>query len=145
MGVSTGAMADALAALVGPDAAGLSETTVSRLTKIWQEEFDAWNRRDLSSKQYVYFWVDGVYPKVRLEKENPCLLVIIGATAQGKKELVAVYDGVRESEERLGDDGRLVIRVSGTEPLIRIMGQADDEALVATIVGQISAAIRKAA
>jgi transposase-like protein len=97
-GVSTGDMADALAAMIGPSAATLSATTVARLTAAWQTEFDAFKRRDLTGKRYVYFWVDGVYPHVRLEKENPCILVIIGATEQGKKELVAVYDGVRESE-----------------------------------------------
>jgi transposase-like protein len=96
-GVSTGDMSEALAALLGPDAKGLSATTVMRLTKVWQDEFDEWSKRDLTGKRYVYFWADGVYPGVRLGNEKPCLLVIIGATEEGRKELVAVHDGVRES------------------------------------------------
>lgn len=96
-GVSTGDFAEALAALVGPDAPGLSPATVARLKQVWSEDLKAWQKRDLSAKQYVYFWVDGVYFNVRLEHEKQCMLIIIGATKDGRKELVGLIDGFRES------------------------------------------------
>ena len=96
-GVSTGDFSDALAALVGPDAPGLSSATISRLKAVWQKELDQWQRRDLSSKRYVYFWADGIYSNVRMD-DKQCLLVIIGATEDGQKELVAIEGGFRESE-----------------------------------------------
>ena len=98
-GVSTGDFSEALAALLGVHAAGLSASTVSRLKDGWTEEYEGGSQRDLSGKRYVYFWVDGVYPQARMEDPNPCLLVIIGADASGRKELVGVWDGVRESEQ----------------------------------------------
>ena len=88
-GVSTGDFSDALAALVGKDAPGLSPATVSRLKSIWQKDLDQWQKRDLSGKHYVYFWVDGIYCNVRMD-DKQCMLVIIGATEQGNKELVAI-------------------------------------------------------
>ena len=96
-GVSTGDFSDALAALVGPDASGLSSATISRLKAVWQKELDQWQRRDLSGKRYVYFWADGIYCNVRMD-DKQCLLVIIGATEDGHKELVAIEGGFRESE-----------------------------------------------
>jgi transposase-like protein len=96
-GVSTGQFGEALAALLGPDAPGLSASTVRRLTEDWQEEHARWQRRDLSARRYVYLWADGVYFTPRLEHERQCLLVLIGADAQGRKELLAVEDGFRES------------------------------------------------
>jgi transposase-like protein len=96
-GVSTGDFSDALAALVGHQAPGLSAPTISRLKSIWQQEFDQWRSRDLSGKRYVYFWADGIYCNVRMD-DRQCLLVIIGATEDGKKELVALDGGFRESE-----------------------------------------------
>ena len=96
-GVSTNDFSDALAALVGKDSPGLSTSTISRLKSIWQEDLDAWKKRDLSSKRYVYIWADGIYCNVRME-ERQCLLVIIGATQDGKKELLALESGLRESE-----------------------------------------------
>lgn len=96
-GVSTGDFSDALAALVGPDAPGLSSATISRLKTVWQKELDQWQRRDLTGKRYVYFWADGVYCNVRMD-DKQCLLVIIGATEDGCKELVAIEGGFRESE-----------------------------------------------
>ncbi|MCJ7686501.1 MAG: IS256 family transposase [Desulfobacteraceae bacterium] len=96
-GVSTGDFSDALAALVGKDAPGLSSATVSRLKTTWQQDLDLWQRRDLSDKQYVYFWADGIYCNVRMD-EKQCLLVVIGATENGTKELVALEGGFRESE-----------------------------------------------
>ena len=98
-GVSTGNFSEALAALLGANAVGLSASTVSRLKETWTQEYEEWNQRDLSGKQYVYFWVDGGHPPARMENPNPCLLVIIGADASGRKELVGVWDGFRESEQ----------------------------------------------
>ncbi|MAF08942.1 IS256 family transposase [Candidatus Poribacteria bacterium] len=98
-GVSTGDFSEALVALLGVNAVGLSASTVSRLKETWTDEYEEWNQRDLSGKRYVYFWVDGVHPQARMEHPNPCLLVIIGADASGRKELVGVWDGYRESEQ----------------------------------------------
>lgn len=98
-GVSTGDFTEALAALVGPQAKGLSPSTIVRLKEHWAQEYAGWSQRDLQGKEYVYVWVDGVYFNVRLEGERTCILVVMGATPEGKKELVAVWDGVRESEQ----------------------------------------------
>jgi transposase-like protein len=96
-GISTGDFTDALAALVGNDAPGLSATTISRLKTVWEQDLQLWQKRDLSDKHYVYFWVDGIYSNVRMD-DKQCLLVIIGATKDGNKELVAIDGGFRESE-----------------------------------------------
>ncbi len=96
-GISTGDFTEALAALVGKDAPGLSASTISRLKSIWQEDLEQWQKRDLSHKRYVYIWADGIYCNVRME-ERQCLLVIIGSTEDGKKELLALNSGLRESE-----------------------------------------------
>jgi putative transposase len=99
-GVSTGDFSEALAALLGPNVPGLSATTVTRLKKVWEEEYETWSHRDLSGKQYVYLWADGVHFNVRLEEQDrQCILVVMGATADGQKELIAIQDGVRESEQ----------------------------------------------
>jgi transposase-like protein len=98
-GVSTGQFAEALTALLGPEAPGLSAATVRRLTEAWQEEHARWQERDLSTRRYVYLWADGVYFTPRLEHERQCLLVLIGADASGRKELLAVEDGFRESAQ----------------------------------------------
>lgn len=96
-GVSTGQFGEALAALLGPDTGGLSASTVARLKDTWSHEHVIWSKRDLSAKRYVYFWADGIHVQARLEDNAQCLLVIIGATPEGKKELVGLIDGVRES------------------------------------------------
>jgi putative transposase len=96
-GISTNDFSEALSALVGNDAPGLSAPTISRLKAIWKEDLEKWQKRDLSHKRYVYIWADGVYCNVRME-ERQCLLVIIGATEDGKKELLALDSGFRESE-----------------------------------------------
>ena len=96
-GISTGDFSEALAALVGKDAPGLSAPTISRLKTIWRDDLEQWQKRDLSNKRYVYIWADGIYCNVRME-ERQCLLVIIGATKEGKKELLALESGFRESE-----------------------------------------------
>ena len=101
-GISTGDFGEALQALVGEKAKGLSANVVVRLKEQWGTEYDEWMRRDLSGKQYVYVWADGIHVKVRLEDDankKQCLLVLMGATADGKKELIAVLDGYRESEQ----------------------------------------------
>jgi transposase-like protein len=98
-GVSTGAFNEALASLLGPECPGLSASTVTRLTKIWQDEHAEWSKRSLEGQQYVYIWADGIYSNVRLEDDKVCLLVIMGATKDGKKELIAVMDGYRESAQ----------------------------------------------
>jgi transposase-like protein len=96
-GISTGDFSEALAALVGKDALGLSASTISRLKSVWQEDLEQWQSQDLSHKRYVYIWADGIYCNVRME-ERQCLLVIIGATKDGRKELLALDSGFRESE-----------------------------------------------
>ena len=98
-GVSTGDFSEALAALVGPQAKGLSPNVVVKLKEQWPQEYSTWQQRDLSAKEYVYFWVDGIYFNIRLEKDRQCILVVVGATAEGHKELVAVQDGYREDEQ----------------------------------------------
>jgi len=97
-GISTGDFSDALEALVGRDAPGLSAPTISRLKRGWTKEYTHWRTRDLSSKRYVYVWADGIHAKARLDDAKLCLLVLIGATEDGTKELIAVEDGYRESE-----------------------------------------------
>jgi putative transposase len=97
-GISTGDYQEALSALLGKDAKGLSANTVSRLKVKWQKEHSEWQKRDLSNKSYVYIWADGIYSRVRMDN-SLCLLVIIGVTDEGRKELIAVEDGVRESEQ----------------------------------------------
>jgi hypothetical protein len=102
-GVSTGEFEEALIALLGKDAGGLSASTIGRLKDAWSEEHARWSKRDLSAKRYVYFWVDGIHVQARLEDAAQCLLVIIGATPEGKKELVGLIDGVRESAQSWKD------------------------------------------
>jgi putative transposase len=96
-GISTGDLSDALAALLGRDAAGLSATTIGRLKDVWQDDHALWRKRDLSTKRYVYIWADGIHLEARLEDEKQCILVLIGATPEGRKELVGFTDGARES------------------------------------------------
>ena len=98
-GVSTGDFGEALAALLGQDAGGLSASSIARLKEAWVDEHARWLARDLSAKRYVYVWADGIYVQARLEDDAQCLLVIIGATAEGKKELVGLADGIRESAQ----------------------------------------------
>jgi len=98
-GISTGDFEEALGAVLGKDAGGLSASTIGRLKEAWADEHARWLDRDLSGKRYVYFWVDGIYVQARLEDDAQCLLVIIGATAEGKKELVGLADGIRESAQ----------------------------------------------
>ena len=98
-GVSTGDFSEALQALLGPTAPGLSPATISRLKQGWHDELRQWQDRSLQGKRYVYFWVDGVYFETRLEEARQCILVIIGVDTSGQKELVGLWDGYRESEQ----------------------------------------------
>lgn len=98
-GISTGDFSTAFEALLGAGAAGLSAATITRLVEGWQQEHQQWSARDLTGRQYAYIWVDGIYTNVRLSDERPCVLVMIGATADGRKELLAVVDGERESSQ----------------------------------------------
>jgi putative transposase len=115
-GISTGDFTEALAALLGKDAPGLSGSAIARLKDGWLDDYDAWQKRDLSAKRYVYVWADGIYLQTRLEDEKQCILVLIGATPEGRKELIGFTDGTRESAQdwrdllldlkRRGLDGR---------------------------------------
>jgi len=102
-GISTGAFPEALGALLGEKAPGLSASTVCRLKEHWVREFRSWQERSLKGKRFVYFWVDGIYFNIRLTEDRPCVLVILGATEDGRKELVAIQEGCRESEESWRD------------------------------------------
>jgi putative transposase len=98
-GISTGDFNEALQSLVGPECPGLSASTVTRLLESWRTEYHEWSKRSLNDKHYVYLWVDGVHFNIRLEEDRQCILVLMGATADGKKELIAIADGYRESEQ----------------------------------------------
>ena len=98
-GISTGDFREALGALLGPDAPNLSPGVITRLTAGWKAQYDSWQRRDLSARRYVYIWADGVYLQARMEDNAECMLVIIGATPEGKKELLGFQVGIRESAQ----------------------------------------------
>ena len=98
-GISTGDFGEALAALLGPAAPGLTASTITRLKAAWWDQYHAWQRRDLSARRYVYFWADGVYFSPRLDHDKQCLLVIIAADALGNKDIVGLMDGYRESAQ----------------------------------------------
>ena len=98
-GIASGYFQEALSALLGKDAPNLSPAVIRRLTGEWQVDYEAWQKRDLSARRYVYVWADGVYLQARMEASAECMLVIIGATPEGKKELVGFQTGVRESTQ----------------------------------------------
>jgi len=101
-GISTSSMGEALQSLLGENAKGLSANVVVRLKEQWSNEYDEWIKQDLSKKEYIYVWADGIHVKVRLEDDankKQCILVLMGATADGKKELISILDGYRESEQ----------------------------------------------
>ncbi len=102
-GISTGDVSEAQAALLGPDAEGLSASTITRLKATWWEEYEAWRKRDLSGKRYVYIWADGVYFTPRLDGDRQCMLVIIGADEYGEKDVLGVMDGFRENADSWRD------------------------------------------
>lgn len=98
-GLSTGDFKEALPALLGEDAAGLSPANISRLLSVWEEEYHTFRKRDLADRDYVYIWADGVHFRIRLEEDRLCALVAIGVRPDGTKELIAIEDGYRESTE----------------------------------------------
>ncbi len=98
-GISTGDFGEALQALLGRDVPGLSASTITRLKSIWETDYRDWSKRSLQDKQYVYVWADGVHFNIRLEEDRQCILVLMGATADGTKELIAINDGYRESAQ----------------------------------------------
>jgi transposase-like protein len=110
-GISTGDFQEALHALLGSSAKGLSASTISRCKQVWEEEHRNWNQRNLENKKYVYIWADGVYFNIRSNDAKQCILVIIGVTEHGRKEFVAIEDGYRESDQ------------SWSELLLRIKAQ----------------------
>jgi transposase-like protein len=98
-GISTGGFQEALSALLGPECPGLSATTIVRLKAVWEQEYGQWSKRSLEGKEYVYVWADGIHTNIRLEDDRQCILVLMGATKDGKKELIAMTDGHRESAQ----------------------------------------------
>jgi putative transposase len=114
-GVSTGDFTEALAAILGEKASGLSATNIVRLKASWEQDYQAWQRRDLSPKRYVYWWADGIYFNVRLQDARTCVLVVVGATEDGTKELLAIADGFRESKDSWADVLRELKRHGLTE------------------------------
>ena len=102
-GISTGDFSEALAALLGPNAEGLSSSTITRLKASWWEEYQGWRKRDLTGKRYVYIWADGVYFTPRLDDDRQCMLVIIGADEYGQKDVLAIADGFRENADSWRD------------------------------------------
>lgn len=97
-GISTNNFPEALSALLGKNAEGLSSTNIVRMKKVWEQEYETWLKRDLKDSRYVYIWADGIYFNIRLDAARPCILVLIGATEEGQKELIGIHDGVRESK-----------------------------------------------
>ena len=98
-GISTGDFSEAMESILGKKVIGISAQNIVRLKQVWQKEYEQWSRRELSHKEYVYWWADGVHFNVRLDNERQCILVIIGVTVNGQKEIIAVSDGFRESKE----------------------------------------------
>ena len=98
-GISSGDFQEALSALLGKDAPNLSPAVLVRLKAAWKEEFERWQQRDLTARRYVYIWADGVYLQARMEVEKQCILVLIGATPEGRKELIGFQSGFRESAQ----------------------------------------------
>jgi len=119
-GLSTGDFSEALEALLGPEASGFSASTITRLLKTWQEDYRAWRKRSLAGKEYVYVWADGVYFNVRLEEDRLACLVIVGVLPDGRKEVVALEDGYRESTESWASVLRDLKRRGMTAPVLAI-------------------------
>jgi putative transposase len=120
-GLSTGDFQPAMTVLLGEDAAGLSAASINRMTGVWEAEYSAFRKRDLSGVDYVYIWVDGIHVNVRLgDQDRLCLLVMIGARPGGKKELIAVEDGYRESTESWADLLRDLKRRGMRAPVLAI-------------------------
>jgi transposase-like protein len=102
-GISTNNFPEALAALLGENAVGLSSTNITRMKEVWEKEFQSWQSRRFDGTRYVYIWADGIYFNIRLDEDRPCMLVLIGATEDGRKEFIGIHDGVRESKQSWKD------------------------------------------
>jgi putative transposase len=102
-GISTNNFPEALQALLGEKAAGLSATNIVRMKEVWQQEYQSWQGRRFEGTRYVYIWADGIYFNIRLDEDRPCMLVLIGATEDGRKEFIGLHDGVRESKQSWKD------------------------------------------
>jgi transposase-like protein len=120
LGLSTGDFSEALKVLLGPEAVGFSATTITRLVKIWQEEYQVWRKRSLKGKEYVYLWADGIYFNVRLEEDRLACLVIVGVLPDGRKEVIALEDGYRESTESWASVLRGLKRRGLTAPMLAV-------------------------
>jgi putative transposase len=119
-GLSTGDFSEALEALLGSDAAGFSATTITRLLQGWQGQYKAWRKRPLAEKEYVYIWADGVYFNIRLEEDRLACLVIVGVLPDGRKEVIALEDGYRESTESWASVLRDLKRRGMTAPVLAV-------------------------
>ena len=119
-GLSTGDFREALPVLLGEDAAGLSPTNITRLTADWEREYREFQHRDLSDRDYVYVWADGIHFNIRLEDDRLCTLVLIGVRPDGEKELIAVEDGYRESSESWAEVLRSLKRRGMQAPLVAV-------------------------
>ena len=119
-GLSTGDFKQALPVLLGDEARGLSASAITRLTKVWEGEYNAFQSRDLSDREYVYVWADGIHFRVRLEKDRLCTLVLMGVRRDGTKELITVVDGYRESTESWAEALRDLKRRGMEPPLLAI-------------------------
>jgi putative transposase len=119
-GLSTGDFSEALEALLGSEVAGFSATTITRLLKVWQEEYRAWRKRSLEGKEYIYLWADGVYFNIRLEEDRLACLVVVGVLPDGRKEVVALEDGYRESTESWGSVLRDLKRRGMAAPVLAV-------------------------
>ena len=119
-GLSTGDFSEALEALLGSEATGFSATTITRLVNVWQEEYKAWRKRSLAGKEYVYIWADGVYFNIRLEEDRLACLVIVGVLPDGRKEVIALEDGYRESTESWASVLRDLKRRGMTAPVLAV-------------------------
>jgi transposase-like protein len=119
-GLSTGDFSEALEVLLGSEASGFSATTITRLLSVWQEEYKAWRKRSLAGKEYVYIWADGVYFNIRLEEDRLACLVIVGVLPDGRKEVIALEDGYRESTESWASVLRDLKRRGMTAPVLAV-------------------------
>ena len=119
-GLSTGDFSEALKALLGPEAAGFSATTITRLLRMWQEEYQVWRKRALEGKDYVYLWADGVYFNIRLEEDRLACLVIVGVLPDGRKEVISLEDGYRESTESWASALRDLKRRGMSAPVLAV-------------------------
>jgi putative transposase len=119
-GLSTSDFSEALEVLLGTEAVGFSATTITRLLQVWQEEYEVWRKRSLQGKEYIYIWADAVYFNVRLEEDRLACLVLVGVRPDGRKEVIALEDGYRESKESWASALRDLRRRGMAPPILAI-------------------------